>query len=388
MKKLIALIAFIITLTISAQTGVGINTSSPDSSSALDISSTNKGLLIPRMTEEQRIAINPSATAKGLMVYQIDEVEGFYYYDGIVWTTLQGIAGPQGPAGNIAALEAGKLLVGDFDNVPLAVSMSADATIASSGAVTISNDAITTVKLLDTNVTNAKLDKTNIPLSGFGEAVANVALGANKLTGVLDPTQDQDAATKKYVDELIAALEARIVALETVPVLPAVGDFRDGGVVFYVSPTPTDLNGDGILDIGLVCAVEDQSASFVWYDDLAVFNSTGTSIGSGAENSANILLNIFGTNSAVYLASQYAGGGFNDWFLPSRDELSAIYTHRNIINISALANSGSSLSNGSYWSSSLSDILADSAWLVNFASGNPFVESLFQFYSIRAVRVF
>ena len=161
------------------------------------------------MTEEQRIAINPSATAKGLMVYQIDEVEGFYYYDGIVWTTLQGIAGPQGPAGNIAALEAGKLLVGDFDNVPLAVSMSADATIASSGAVTISNDAITTVKLLDTNVTNAKLDKTNIPLSGFGEAVANVALGANKLTGVLDPTQDQDAATKKYVDELIAALEAR-----------------------------------------------------------------------------------------------------------------------------------------------------------------------------------
>jgi len=64
----------------------------------------------------------------------------------------------------------------------------------------LANDAVETTKIKNANVTNAKLDKTNIPLSGFAAATADVALGTNKLTGVLDPTAAQDAATKNYVD--------------------------------------------------------------------------------------------------------------------------------------------------------------------------------------------
>ncbi len=46
---------------------VGINTSTPNSSAALDIVSTSQGILIPRMTTAQKTAIaNP---ASGLMVY-------------------------------------------------------------------------------------------------------------------------------------------------------------------------------------------------------------------------------------------------------------------------------------------------------------------------------
>ena len=70
----------------------------------------------------------------------------------------------------------------------------------------IANSAVETAKIKNANVTDAKLDKANIPLSGFGAATANVALGANKLTGVADPIAAQDAATKNYVDTATAGI--------------------------------------------------------------------------------------------------------------------------------------------------------------------------------------
>src|SRR6186997_2969105 len=61
---------------------VGINNPTPNATSALDITSTNKGLLIPRMTTAQRIAISTPAT--GLLVYDTS-LNLFYYFDGTAW---------------------------------------------------------------------------------------------------------------------------------------------------------------------------------------------------------------------------------------------------------------------------------------------------------------
>lgn len=55
--------------------------------------------------------------------------------------------------------------------------------------------------ITDGAVTDNKLDKINIPLSGFAPAESDIALGANKITDLADPTSDQDAATKNYVDK-------------------------------------------------------------------------------------------------------------------------------------------------------------------------------------------
>lgn len=62
---------------------VGIGTNSPATSAQLDVSSTTKGFLPPRMTSAQRSAIG-SLTA-GLMVYQTDATAGLYYYNGSAW---------------------------------------------------------------------------------------------------------------------------------------------------------------------------------------------------------------------------------------------------------------------------------------------------------------
>jgi hypothetical protein len=71
---------------------VAINTSSssPDESALLDVQSTTKGVLFPRMLEAERTAIVSPAT--GLLVYQTDGVNGYYYNSGTtiapVWIRL------------------------------------------------------------------------------------------------------------------------------------------------------------------------------------------------------------------------------------------------------------------------------------------------------------
>jgi len=76
-------------LSLNAQVGIG--TTSPDSSAALDITSTSSGLMISRMTQVQRDAImSPSL---GLLIYQIDGVTGFYYFDGVIWKNIGGSSG-------------------------------------------------------------------------------------------------------------------------------------------------------------------------------------------------------------------------------------------------------------------------------------------------------
>lgn len=54
----------------------------------------------------------------------------------------------------------------------------------------------------DLNGKAADVLKSTIPLSGFGAAQADIALGGFKITSLLNPTEDQEAATKKYVDDL------------------------------------------------------------------------------------------------------------------------------------------------------------------------------------------
>lgn len=101
--SLLAGAALLVALTTAqAQTGsLGINTdgSAADNSALLDVKSTTQGVLIPRMTAQQRGLIGSPAT--GLLVYQTDATAGFYFYNGTAWTSLSasGTAGPQGPQG-------------------------------------------------------------------------------------------------------------------------------------------------------------------------------------------------------------------------------------------------------------------------------------------------
>jgi hypothetical protein len=77
-RQLLSIAWLFFSIQAMAQTGIG--TSTPDPSAKLHVASTDKGLLIPRMTSGQRTAI--SNPANGLMIYQTDGVAGFYVNTG------------------------------------------------------------------------------------------------------------------------------------------------------------------------------------------------------------------------------------------------------------------------------------------------------------------
>lgn len=78
------MVCFMLQVAIS-EAQVGFNTPTPDPSSVVDVSSTNKGFLIPRMTSAQRAAMSIASPAptQGLMVFDTD-VNRIYFWDGSV----------------------------------------------------------------------------------------------------------------------------------------------------------------------------------------------------------------------------------------------------------------------------------------------------------------
>src|SRR5947209_13693621 len=64
---------------------VGIGTATPNTSAQLDITSSNKGVLIPRVTQVNR----PASPATGLLIFQTDGTPGFYFYNGSGWKLIE-----------------------------------------------------------------------------------------------------------------------------------------------------------------------------------------------------------------------------------------------------------------------------------------------------------
>ncbi len=84
-KKLFLLAATILFFAEINFAQVGIGTATPNTSAQLDVTSTNKGLLMPRMTTAQRTAI--ASPANGLIVFDIT-TNSFWYYNGTAWAVL------------------------------------------------------------------------------------------------------------------------------------------------------------------------------------------------------------------------------------------------------------------------------------------------------------
>jgi hypothetical protein len=92
----------------NAQVGVGVPAGDIHPSAELEVKSSTKGFLPPRMTKAQRIAMiaqgSTTFPAAGLLVFQTDgdanEPTGLYFFDGTAWRNGAGVVGAKGDKGD------------------------------------------------------------------------------------------------------------------------------------------------------------------------------------------------------------------------------------------------------------------------------------------------
>jgi hypothetical protein len=226
-----------------------------------------------------------------------------------------------------------------------------NATAIGSGAIVAADN---TIQLGNTAVTKVNTSGT-ITAAGMGLGVsapnASAILEASSTTqGFLPPrltTTERDAiaspaagltiwnSTNTQLEVYDGSYWKNMVGLLVSPL--QVGDEYGGGKVFYIFG-PSDNGYIKGQTHGLIAATVDQTtdAGVKWFPD-KFYGATGTYVGLGLPNTLAIITSavVTGTTNmasfAAGLANSYRGGGYIDWFLPSRDELNLLYQVKDAI---------------------------------------------------------
>ena len=160
-----------------------------------------------------------------------------------------------------------------------------------------------------------------------------------------------------------------------------IGQTYQGGKVAYVLQSG-DPGYDANTPHGLIAATSDQSTGIQWYNGSnTTTGATGTAIGTGLSNTNTIITSqgATATSYAAGLARAYKGGGYTDWYLPSKDELAKLYAMK-VLGFGGFASL--------YWTSTEYVGVIGYAWYQYFGDGdqNPTIKGYPNY--VRAIRAF
>ena len=157
----------------------------------------------------------------------------------------------------------------------------------------------------------------------------------------------------------------------------SIGDTHQGGIIFY-------LDGSGCH--GLVAAPSDQSTSASWYNGNYIdTRAYGSGLFEGKYNTSMINNTQGGASSAAAICADLTLGGYNDWYLPSIEELNKMYENIGQGNVLGLGNVGN-FANYFYWSSTEFDNFL--AWEQHFGNGNQYDIGKYYALNVSAARAF
>jgi len=411
MKTAILLIIFLVLSAVagfSQNVGINADGSAPDNSAMLDVNSTSKGFLVPRVTMQQRDAI--ATPANGLMVFCTDcgTNGALCIFYNTFWMAVSLCNSPAPDEGVHVALpnqitwiwEAVAGAAGykwnTTDNYTTAVDMGTNTSTTETGLACTtpytryvwsynSCGTSTPTGLTQSTVTvSSPVEGTHVPGATQITWVWNAVPGATgyKWNNVNDYNTAFDLGTNTSTTE--TGLTGNTVYARYVwavsscgESLPAtlsqstlyIGMSYQGGVIFYI-------DGTGLH--GYVAAAADQSSGASWGCYGVWLGTTATTIGSGQTNTTNIVNGCSDEGIAGKICNDLVLNGYSDWFLPSKDELNQLYLQKNLVG---------GFSNVIYQTSSES--FTYNNWVQDFNAGTQAnYAGKNNLYRVRAVRAF
>lgn len=296
--------------------------------------------------------------------------------------TVEGINGT-----SLAGLETGILKNTTSTGVPSIAIAGTDYLTPTGSAATL-----TDFPVLNQNTTGtAATVTTNANLTGDVTSTGNATIIANKQTMTAtapvsvtgSPTVIASGAVAISIAEATASTPGSMSAADKTKLdglaVPAhtIGESYGGGIIFYL-----DASGQH----GLIAATTDQSTAVQWFPGAYVSTTAfASSVGGGDGNTSLIVFNHGAGTYAAVLCYDLNTGGFDDWYLPSKYELSLMYNNIGQGNLLGLGNVGG-FANMYYWSST--EYLSNLSWMVDFTDGDIGYGNKLNNYYLRAIRAF
>jgi hypothetical protein len=315
-------------VSVFSQVGINTGVTQPDPSAMLDVKSTTKGLLPPRMTHIELNAI--SNPADGLMVYCTDcgpnGLGSLSMFIGGGWYTLSSnCLNPLSPVTG-THVPSGTQIIWNWNTVSYATGY-----------------------------------KWNI-INDYASATDMVTSTTKTETGLIPGT-----SYTRYVWAYNTCGASTATTLsQTLPFF--IGQSYGGGIIFYI---------DGTGQHGLIVTTSDQSTGAQWGCAGTSIPGTSTSIGTGQANTTLIVNGCTTSGIAARICNDLVLNAYSDWFLPSKDELNQMYLQKSVIG---------GFADNPYWSSS--EATVSGAWATYFLNGVQFINNKGVTANVRAVRAF
>jgi hypothetical protein len=182
-------------------------------------------------------------------------------------------------------------------------------------------------------------------------------------------------------------------ALEPGPVYN-IGDYAQGGVIFWLTPDKRHGIVADIIDLNNGSPIRWDTAALP--STLVGAKATGLARGNDSQSAGlmntPLIVALYGTSSsyAALLCAQRSvrmeGVTYDDWYLPSIQELQMMMTRRTVINGVAVAKGGSAFASATYWSSyEANNTMAQT---LNFSNSGTSNASKTATHRVRAARIF